>query len=272
VYEVSTLPIWAQPAPATRKPRFTRDQIAAAAISIADRDGFADLSMRRVADALGAGTMTLYYYIRTKDDLLALMADALMAEVVERSTPLPAHWRAALEVIAGAMRETFSRHTWALSALEGARLGGPNTLRHIEHSLAAVSTLNVPAKAKFELLSIVDDYVFGTVQRDHNTDAETGLRGAPKAAAKTINALATKYLAEGEFPHLEALIGGRQPIEAFVEFASSAGAEGRFERGLAMILDGFSARYKRLTGRPARTRRSAEIRSPRTRGPRPGPV
>jgi AcrR family transcriptional regulator len=249
VYEVSTLPIWAQPAPSTRKPRFTRDQIAAAALEIADRDGFAELSMRRVADALGAGTMTLYYYVRTKDDLLALMADALMGEVVERSTPLPAHWRAALEVIAGAMRETFSRHPWALGTLEGARLGGPNTLRHIEHSLAAVSGLNVPVKAKFELLAIVDDYVFGTVQRDHNTDVETGLRGAPRAAAKTINELAKKYLAEGELPHLEALIGDREPIEAFVEFASHAVAEGRFERGLAMILDGFSAKFKRATER-----------------------
>ena len=246
---MSTLPIWAQPAPSTRKPRFNRDQIAAAALEIADRDGFAELSMRRIADALGAGTMTLYYYVRTKDDLLALMADALMGEVVERSTPLPAHWRTALEVIARAMRETFSRHPWALGALEGARLGGPNTLRHIEHTLAAVASLAVPAKAKFELLAIVDDYVFGTVQSDHNTDRESGLRGAPRAAAKTINELAKKYLAEGEFPHLEALIGKREPIAAFVEFANHAGSEGRFERGLAMILDGFSAKYIRARRR-----------------------
>ena len=38
--------------------------------------------MRRVAEELGAATMTLYHYVRTKDDLVALMDDAMMGEVV----------------------------------------------------------------------------------------------------------------------------------------------------------------------------------------------
>lgn len=249
---MSNLPIWAQPQPGARKPRFTREQIAAVALEIADRDGFAELSMRRVAEALGAGTMTLYYYIRTKDDLLALMDDALMAEVVRRSTPLPKHWRTALETIARAARTTFTHHPWAISQELAAAMGGPNNLRHIEHSLEAVSSLPVPPQVKMELLSIVDDFVFGTVLRDR----DLGAHRMTQEAAATVNDLTKHYLAEGEYPHLTELIGDREPITAFLDFAALISEESRFERGLAMILDGFTAKYG-LTDPPA-SRRGAQ--------------
>ena len=52
------------------------------AFAIADSKGFEAVSMRKIAAKLGAGTMTIYHYVRTKDDLVALMDDALMGEVV----------------------------------------------------------------------------------------------------------------------------------------------------------------------------------------------
>src|SRR5271165_563117 len=58
------------------KLQLTREKIAAAALSIADKEGFEAVSMRRVARELKAGTMSLYYYVRTKDDLIAVMDDA----------------------------------------------------------------------------------------------------------------------------------------------------------------------------------------------------
>ena len=57
-------------------------EIAAAALAIADSEGIDAVTMRRVARELGAGTMTLYHYVRTKDDLLALMSDALLGELI----------------------------------------------------------------------------------------------------------------------------------------------------------------------------------------------
>ena len=75
-------PIWARPEPAARSPRFSRQQIAAAALEIADAEGFEAVSMRRIARSLGAGTMSLYRYITTKDDLLALVGDALLGEAL----------------------------------------------------------------------------------------------------------------------------------------------------------------------------------------------
>ena len=52
---MSKSPIWAVAAPGARKPRFSREQMAQVALAIADADGFEALSMRRVADGLGAG-------------------------------------------------------------------------------------------------------------------------------------------------------------------------------------------------------------------------
>ena len=49
---------------------------------IADAEGFDAVSMRRIAAELDAGTMTLYHYVRTKDELLTLVIDAVMGEVV----------------------------------------------------------------------------------------------------------------------------------------------------------------------------------------------
>src|SRR4029079_16514292 len=57
---LSVLDVWTRPEPPARRPRYTREQIAVTAMGIADREGFAAVSMRRLATELDAGTMTLY--------------------------------------------------------------------------------------------------------------------------------------------------------------------------------------------------------------------
>ena len=60
------------------------------ALQIADDEGFAAVSMRRVAARLEAGTMTLYHYVQSKDDLVALMdgrrTDGRGARALRRAT------------------------------------------------------------------------------------------------------------------------------------------------------------------------------------------
>ena len=72
------------------------------AIHIADAEGFDALSMRRLAAELDAGTMTLYHYVRTKDELLSLVNDAVMGELLVPPGELPDDWRAAITLIAHA--------------------------------------------------------------------------------------------------------------------------------------------------------------------------
>src|SRR5215813_14334865 len=92
--------IWTRPEPGTRRPKFTREQIASTALAIADAEGFAAVSMRRIAGELGSGTMTLYYYVRTKDELIALMDDAIMGELIIPEDELPEGWREGLAELA----------------------------------------------------------------------------------------------------------------------------------------------------------------------------
>ncbi|WP_394840746.1 TetR/AcrR family transcriptional regulator [Pendulispora brunnea] len=237
---MSKPPIWAVAAPGSRKPRFTREQIAKTALQIADSEGFEALSMRRVADELGAGTMTLYYYVRTKEDLLALVEDALMGETVEACESLPKAWRPAIRKLATATRATYLRHPWALRAHTGLR-AGPNALRHIEQSLQSVAGLDVPLGQKLALLSIVDDYVFGhcasLVRRRSQAQFD---RKTAKALSEAMN----RYLEEGDYPHLRAMIGDDDPIDAFVKNSDFMTEDHHFDIGVDALLDGLSKRFK----------------------------
>lgn len=233
-------PIWAQPAPGERKPRFTREQIAEAALRIADQEGFAAVSMRRLADELGAATMTLYHYIRTKDDLMAMMDDAIMAAVLVPDGEMPSEWRPALQRIALNSYRAFMRHPWALDALKGARFG-PNGTRHFEQSLQAVANAPFDPQGKLDALGIVDDYVFGHVVRVVENLAQRDLSDG-KFAKSTVK-FAEQMMATGEFPHVEALLGDGDPIAAWGKISRFMNDAGRFLRGLDVVLDGLEGRF-----------------------------
>jgi AcrR family transcriptional regulator len=137
-------PIWLRPEPGSRRPRFTRDQIAAVAVAIADAEGFEAVAIRRVAAELDTSPMSLYHYIERKDDLVALMDDALMAETVIPDDELPEDWRQAVATIARRTRTVFLRHPWALAALHGHNAPSstpmsPNAWRHFEQQLAVLA-------------------------------------------------------------------------------------------------------------------------------------
>ncbi|MBI5088390.1 MAG: TetR family transcriptional regulator [Actinobacteria bacterium] len=129
---IDALDVWTRAEPGARKTRFNRDEIAAAAIRIADAEGFDAVSMRRIAAELGAGTMTLYHYVRTKDELLTLVVDAVLGEVVvPDDQPLPDDWRQALTVLAHRSRAAVTAHPWMLDIHDDPPIG-PNSARHFD--------------------------------------------------------------------------------------------------------------------------------------------
>ena len=244
------LPIWMRPEPGGPKPRFTREAIAKAALAIADAAGFDAVSMRRIAERLGAGTMTLYHYVRTKAELVALMDDALMGEIVLPEGALPNDWREALTAIARRTRKVFRRHPWALVSMQGA-IPGPNGARHFEQCLAALSRTSFDRRTKLDVLALVDDFVFGHVLRA--AEVQSTLSKEPDAEVlAAIREWGLKQYETGAFPHTQTFFG-RAPAEKVVaEIAGADDAEGRFERGLATLLDGIA----RSRLRPTRVRRS----------------
>lgn len=223
--------IWSRPEPGGRESRLSRAKIAAAALAIADRDGIDAVSMRNIAAELETGTMSLYHYVRTKDEILALMDDALMGEMIVPSLPL--QWQRALMEIARRTHMIFVRHPWALVAMRGAP-PGPNAMRHFEQCLQALATTAMSDKQKLTLLAIVDDFVFGHALR---TSEMSGDIDQEFAAAQ---------LATGEFPRLAEVFGGGRVDPS----------ETRFEEGLHAILEAApdKAKAKPPTGKGRRVR------------------
>jgi AcrR family transcriptional regulator len=218
--------------------KLSREQIAAAALAIADAQGFEAVSMRKIAAVLGSGTMSLYHYVRTKDDLVAVMDDAIMGEVLVPTEKLPSHWRQALTTIAHRTRDVFARHSWAMTALMQAR-PGPNGMKHVEQSLAALKNTDLEPEEKFTVLTMVDDYVFGHTLRS-NARRNMAI-GEKEPVTKTLFEATMAELATGNYPELTAVVGD-DPEIAFKQFGESA-REARFETGLEAILDGAAAKF-----------------------------
>lgn len=94
-----------------------------AAIEIADSSGIESLTMRRLAEELGAEAMSLYYYVASKEELLDGIADAVVAEIndVVGTLDVPsagASWKAAVRQRILSAREVMLRHRWAPRVLE----------------------------------------------------------------------------------------------------------------------------------------------------------
>jgi AcrR family transcriptional regulator len=226
------LELWTRTEPAGRQPRFTRDQIAAAAIRIADAEGADALSMRRIAAELDAGTMTLYHYIRTKDELLQLVGDAIMGEIVlGPDQPLPADWRAAVTVIAERTRTVLLRHPWILDVADDPTLG-PNGVRHFDQTIQAVASLDADLATKLDVVSAVDEYVFGYCLNQRNNAQD-----APQLDRTMVDYFET-LIATGDYPALRALADGLGVDESWAAVQAHMHDDTRFARTLGRLLDG----------------------------------
>jgi AcrR family transcriptional regulator len=234
---VDYLDLWMREEPGARKPRFSRDEIAAAAVHIADEEGIDALSMRRLAQELGAGTMTLYHYLRTKDELLLLVTDAVMAEVVVPPEALDTDdWRAAVTAIARSSRAALERHPWIFDIVEDPG-AGPNGVRHFDQSMQAVAGLPGTLRDKLDVIFAVDEYVFGYCL--HRRGGNPGEAQDP--TGEGMMAYIGDLVASGGYPTLERLIAehGLQPLWQQVD--DHGRDDGRFDRNLSRLLDGIAA-------------------------------
>jgi AcrR family transcriptional regulator len=224
--------IWLRDEPGGRRPVHTRADITRAAINLADADGLDAVSMRNVAQQLGTGTMTLYYYVRTKSELITLMVDAVLADLIVPDETLDLGWRDALAQLATRTRDTFAAHRWTLTCLD-VGYPGPNALHHFEQSLRAVAPLRLGREHALELISQVDDYVYGFALRE-SQELQQGAGGWPPEVMEFFR----REVATGDYPHIAKLFD-RQPGSA--DRTEPAPAADRFQRGLNRLLDGLDA-------------------------------
>ncbi|MGW4023324.1 TetR/AcrR family transcriptional regulator [Streptomyces sp. NPDC005009] len=226
--------IWARPERTGRGPRpaYTRADIAAAAVRIADAEGLDAVSMRRVAAELGCGTMSLYNYVPRKEDLYELMVDAVGGEH-ELWEPA-GDWRADMVRVAHQSRTLMHRHPWLPRLMSPVYGFSPNSLRYLEHCLTCLDPLPGPYGTKLELIAMLNGVVTTYVTNELATAERT--RSLPWSQEQE-NAIRIAYLggriATGAYPRMAA---------AFVEDAGPIDLEAVFERALGRVLDGFEPR------------------------------
>ena len=189
--------IWMRPehAGTGRPARRSREEITAAAIAIADREGLDAVSMRRVAADLGTGAASLYRYVETREDLLDLMIDATGGEYAFAEPT--GDWLADLLAIGDQARAIMRRHPWLPSLLITHSVLGPNGLVLLEHVLAALALHPAGTAAKLEAFAMLTTV---TALFTHN-ELTGGSQRQRRNAAYLQHALAT-----GRYPRLAELL------------------------------------------------------------------
>jgi len=219
--------IWMRPEHAAtgRPAKRSREEITAAAIAIADREGLDAVSMRRVAAGLGTGAASLYRYVETREDLLDLMIDATGAEYVFAAPT--GDWLADVLAIGDQARAIMRRHPWLPSLLITRAVLGPNGLVLLEHVLAALAPHPAGIAAKLEAFAMLNTV---TALFTHN-ELTGGSQRQRRNAAYLQHALAT-----GRYPRLAELLA-----PATTDPGPAPDPAGRYRDIMARILTGLLA-------------------------------
>ncbi len=139
--------------------RLSKHRVVVEAVRLADREGVGGLSMRRLASALGAGAMSLYHYVASKEELLDAMVDFVFEEI--ELPPEEADWQSAIRQRAVSARQVLARHPWAIGLLESRTSPGLANLRHHETVTACLRKAGFPVLEATHANWLLDSYVYG---------------------------------------------------------------------------------------------------------------
>jgi AcrR family transcriptional regulator len=222
--------IWMRPERPARgpKPAYSRAQITEAAVRIADAEGLEAATMRRIAAEIGAGAMSLYRYVPSRDNLIELMADRLMGEIDVTDMP-SGDWRADLTRYADGLRAMWLRHPWIAAVQRSLPSFGPNQLLLIERLMGVLDAF-VSIDENLGLVAMLNGYVEGTVREEVSSAEELRRSGLSEP----------EWMARSH-PYVDQLVkSGKYPI--FTKIVTEArrphlSREDQFRHGLKHVLD-----------------------------------
>ncbi|WP_078910941.1 TetR/AcrR family transcriptional regulator [Streptomyces sp. NRRL WC-3742] len=231
---------WARPQRARRdQPVLSREQIVQEALALLDTDGIEALSMRKLGARLNAGATSLYTHVANKDELLALVVDAVFGELPlpdPAGAEDPAVWRKALEDIAESLRACILRHPWMVSVMGdvGMIYFGPSWMRLGEAGLALMETAGFEAHDANDAMSVLFGFVIGTA-----TVEAAWLSALAKSGREeeqwVSEVMPTVVEATKDFPRLHRLYTKHMPESL------DTGRDSGFTKGVRLVLDGLEA-------------------------------
>ena len=170
-----------QPAKSRRRIPLTRERVVAAAMELADTRGIESLTMRRLGQDLGVEAMSLYNHVASKDDLVAAVLDAVVAEY---DLPDPAvDWKSALRASAISAFQVLQRHPWAPgSFMTFGAMPGPSWLSWSEELLGTLRRAGFSPEMTHHAFHILEGHIYGSALRQVNfqpsaTELQTMVQG-----------------------------------------------------------------------------------------------
>ncbi len=173
----------------------SKQRVVVEAVRIADREGVGGLSMRRLAGVLGAGAMSLYHYVSSKEELLDAMVDVVFEEI--ELPPEGTDWQSAMRRRSVSARQVLARHPWAIGLMESRTSPGPANLRHREAVTACLRRAGFTVLMATHANWLLDSYVYGFALQEASLPFDT--------AGELANMVEDVYLPQlpaDEFPYL----------------------------------------------------------------------
>ncbi|MEU5883330.1 TetR/AcrR family transcriptional regulator C-terminal domain-containing protein [Spirillospora sp. NPDC047279] len=199
-----------------RRRSLSQAQLAAAALTVIDRDGLAGMSMRAVAKELGMSTMALYRYVEDRRELEGLVVELVLSGVDPAPPDPAAPWRERLETMVLRMRDTLGAHPEVVPLTAVHRHGSVSLLRWSETVVGILADGGVEGGRRVIALRGMTSYVIGALQLEHL---------GPLAGEGT-DVIAA--LPKDEFPVMAATAADARGIDPDEEFRG----------GLALLLSG----------------------------------
>jgi AcrR family transcriptional regulator len=231
-YEAAGIPEppWRQQRPARARTPLSREAIVSAAIEVLDEEGAESLSMRRVAEKLGAGAASLYWHVSSKAALIDLILDKVGTEL-ELPEPDPSRWQEQLKQLMREMRIVLKRHRDLARLSLGRVPVGPNLVRTLEWQLAVMRGAGVPDGVAGLTADLLALYVGAFAYEEADT-AEPPL--GEDVPHEQMASMMTSYLTSlprERFPN----------ILQMVDAVMTPGREDRFEFGMDVIVRGLAS-------------------------------
>jgi TetR/AcrR family transcriptional regulator, tetracycline repressor protein len=204
--------------------RLSRRRILRAAMRLADRHGIEALSMRRLADELGAGTMSLYGYVPSKDALLKGIVEIVLADVEVPPEDLT-DWRERLKHILRSFRQVAHRHPCVIALIPLDPPSTPSELRPMESGIKTLRDAGFDEQTAARAFRIAAGYAIGYVSLELG-----GFFGNERRNPRPEAAMPSAALDLEAFPNLVAI----SPY--LVEWDPAT----EFDAGLDVILSGLA--------------------------------
>lgn len=202
----------------------SKDLVVRTAVALADRHGLEWLSMRKLADTLGAGAMSLYYYVPNREELVDEMIEVVFGEI--EPPPPDVDWKTAMRRRAVSTRAALNRHRWAVGLMEGRMKSGPASIQLREAILGCLRRAGFSVPMTVQAYSVQDAYIYGFALQERGLPFESAEESTGVAEATTQQ---VADLAES-FPYLAEVVAGHVATVGY-DFGEA------FAFGLDLILD-----------------------------------